>query len=831
MLEQLALWLATYALHSTLLLLSAWWLARVFPAARERLWRLALFGGLLTATLHAGGYLPRVAYLQLPGLTPAADVTATMEPQNAERATTATRGQIAAIHPSRADRTSAAARVAGGSSIEDTVKPSRLAPVVGGATDGPVAARGQERAAVDDTRAVAGAIAHQPVRARWWSLAAIAWLGAVAVSIVALAYRSARFHWRFLARRRSARGQALRLLDDLARRAEFRRRVRLTLADSVRVPMARGWLRPEICLPPALEDRLESEELEAALAHELAHLERRDPLWRAVTRLVASALPFQPLNGLACRALEDEAELRCDDRAAALTGRPAALARCLTKVASWTAADRSRVALPALAADGSNLKRRVLRLLEQPPRRSAPWWAHALAVVPSVAVLAFAPGLGAAPTRDAGSPGVTRPAAASAAPASRIDDSNDAAQSVTAPVVHRLAVPTFEAIRPGAPDPPQAPEAPEALEAPEAPLRRPEPPAAPIATAAPADPECSEPPPAPVAPEALAPPAAPAAFAIALAEDPLPARVAGPPPVAVGDDDEEERNYVGENGDDEDYDDDQDYDEDEDYEASEKAEHLEAVAEEIDRLMEDVDDRIEMAMAVVEEAFGQELDAVEEEIDGQVESFDDEIERSLAPLEQALEELAEELEEATENGNERRAAMLERQMSDIGAAMGDLGGRLGGLVSESVLTGVDRHLQTLTEAHGRTVQSYAQKQADLGLRLAREIEERQRSGQGLDDEEIQALEEELEAIAEEAAPHYEELERQVEELTRQLEPTREQMRTLSVELRREVDAWRSRHAALLHELEEDGITVPSYGEEPSGDDDSGSDSEADEPDA
>ena len=122
------------------------------------------------------------------------------------------------------------------------------------------------------------------------------------------------------------------------------------------------------------------------------------------------------------------------------------------------------------------------------------------------------------------------------------------------------------------------------------------------------------------------------------------------------------------------------------------------------------------------------------------------------------------------------------------------------------------------EAHGRTVQSYAQKQADLGLRLAREIEERQRSGQALDDEEIQALEEELETIAEEAAPHYEELERQVEELTRQLEPTREQMRTLSVELRREVDAWRSRHAALLRELEEDGVTVPSYDEEPSGDD-------------
>jgi nitrate/nitrite-specific signal transduction histidine kinase len=117
------------------------------------------------------------------------------------------------------------------------------------------------------------------------------------------------------------------------------------------------------------------------------------------------------------------------------------------------------------------------------------------------------------------------------------------------------------------------------------------------------------------------------------------------------------------------------------------------------------------------------------------------------------------------------------------------------------------------------------------MRLAREIEERQRRGQALDGAEIQALEEELEAIAEEAAPHYEELERQVEELTRQLEPAREQMRTLSVELRREVDAWRLRHATLLRELEEDGVTVPSYEEEPGREDEPESDSESDEPDA
>ena len=93
-----------------------------------------------------------------------------------------------------------------------------------------------------------------------------------------------------------------------------------------------------------------------------------------------------------------------------------------------------------------------------------------------------------------------------------------------------------------------------------------------------------------------------------------------------------------------------------------------------------------------------------------------------------------------------------------------------------------------------------------------------RSGATLDDDELRALGEELEKIGEEAAPHYEELERQIESLTRELEPTRERMRTLSIELQREVDAWRLRHQELLNELEEDGITVPSYDGDPDSED-------------
>jgi flagellar motility protein MotE (MotC chaperone) len=148
--------------------------------------------------------------------------------------------------------------------------------------------------------------------------------------------------------------------------------------------------------------------------------------------------------------------------------------------------------------------------------------------------------------------------------------------------------------------------------------------------------------------------------------------------------------------------------------------------------------------------------------------------------------------------------------------MGDLGGRLGALVARSALTGIDQHLQQLVATKTQAVERYAKSQAEIGLRLARQIQDRQSAGQPIDDEEMQALERELARVAEEAAPHYQELERQVEEMNRQLEPTRERMRGVGDEIRREVEAWRGRHADLLRQLEAAGYDVPSYSDEDAG---------------
>lgn len=77
-------------------------------------------------------------------------------------------------------------------------------------------------------------------------------------------------------------------------------------------PFLSGTLRPAIVLPRALLAAPKSD-LEAVLAHELAHLKRRDLVWNALLWFVQTLLWFHPLVWAARRFLSLETEGACDE--------------------------------------------------------------------------------------------------------------------------------------------------------------------------------------------------------------------------------------------------------------------------------------------------------------------------------------------------------------------------------------------------------------------------------------------------------------------------------------------------------------------------------------
>jgi beta-lactamase regulating signal transducer with metallopeptidase domain len=151
----------------------------------------------------------------------------------------------------------------------------------------------------------------------------------------------------------------LQRLAALQRRTRLGR-VRLTQSDRIDSPLVLG--AAEICVPRGSLELLDPTEVDAILAHELAHLERGDGFWFPAVVLLQSLLWLHPVTSWAATCFRRTAELACDDRAVQLTREPVALAQALLRIASVALSSRSRVLVPRIAGSARALHHRVQRL-------------------------------------------------------------------------------------------------------------------------------------------------------------------------------------------------------------------------------------------------------------------------------------------------------------------------------------------------------------------------------------------------------------------------------------------------------------------------------------
>ena len=159
-----------------------------------------------------------------------------------------------------------------------------------------------------------------------------------------------------------------RSLLDLARRMGLRRAVRIAESTLVRVPMVVGYLRPMILLPASVLTGLTPSQMEAVLAHELAHIRRHDWLVNAVQVMAETLFFFHPAVWWLSHLIRHERELCCDDIALSLIPDKAVFARTLLLLEELRqSTPLTRVDASSLAATGGNLVQRVRRLLPASP--------------------------------------------------------------------------------------------------------------------------------------------------------------------------------------------------------------------------------------------------------------------------------------------------------------------------------------------------------------------------------------------------------------------------------------------------------------------------------
>ncbi len=163
-----------------------------------------------------------------------------------------------------------------------------------------------------------------------------------------------------------------------------------------------GRRAPTVVLDGELLARLDTDELEGVIAHELAHVKRRDNAVASFLGTIRDLAFFVPGIGWAARQLHRERELAADQVAVGATGRPGALASGLLKVLDHGEEAPSPCA--AFAPHGSLVDRVQVLVDDRPPpthlRRSVELGAAAAVSAISVLVAMVVPSIVAGPERE-----------------------------------------------------------------------------------------------------------------------------------------------------------------------------------------------------------------------------------------------------------------------------------------------------------------------------------------------------------------------------------------------------------------------------------------------
>jgi TonB family protein len=136
--------------------------------------------------------------------------------------------------------------------------------------------------------------------------------------------------------------------------------VQLMLSTAVKIPVVVGWLRPIILLPAWALTGLTVVQIEALLAHELAHIRRHDYIINVLQGIAETILFYHPAVWWVSDRIRLERELCCDDIAVSASGDVLIYVSALAELESR----RSRQMTAVMAANGSPLVTRIRRLLD-----------------------------------------------------------------------------------------------------------------------------------------------------------------------------------------------------------------------------------------------------------------------------------------------------------------------------------------------------------------------------------------------------------------------------------------------------------------------------------
>ncbi len=150
-------------------------------------------------------------------------------------------------------------------------------------------------------------------------------------------------------------------VQNMASQLGIKQKVKVYLSTLINCPLTIGFLKPIILVPIATVNHLTTQQLEAVLLHELAHIKRADYLINLLLNVIETILFFNPFTRLISQNINKEREHCCDDWVLQFEYNAPMYAEALLRIASMQASPA--IAMKAEGKGEGELLWRVKRLL------------------------------------------------------------------------------------------------------------------------------------------------------------------------------------------------------------------------------------------------------------------------------------------------------------------------------------------------------------------------------------------------------------------------------------------------------------------------------------
>ena len=122
------------------------------------------------------------------------------------------------------------------------------------------------------------------------------------------------------------------MVEILKTALNIKQKVQLLESALVTTPMTLGWLKPMVLMPVGIVNSLTPAQVEAVLAHELAHIKGRDYILNILQSIIEILFYYHPAVWWISSNIRCERENRCDDMAVNLTGNSLTYAKALLSI-------------------------------------------------------------------------------------------------------------------------------------------------------------------------------------------------------------------------------------------------------------------------------------------------------------------------------------------------------------------------------------------------------------------------------------------------------------------------------------------------------------------